>query len=361
MFWHIHVIAVFFYCQVVCMKRTDYCGIDAVKLLCALLIVCIHTEPFSAVNGTLNSLVVNGVCRVAVPFFFVSSAFLFFDRTAPTLPSRAAFSRYIVRLLTLYGIWSAVYFPFTVAEMVRSGSVGGALSVFGVWLKNMFFSAGYGFLWYLPASIVAMCLVYFLRKRGVPLRVLLTVAFLLYGVGLLGQSYFGLLRPLTQCPPLWTALRAVGRVIGTTRNGVFEGMAFAAIGCAASAAKLPTVRRALVGFLLSLLLLICESALLGRLGWKRGYDMYLSLLPCAYFLLQTARCIPPFSERIAVHMRQYSTLIYFLHMLPVALVSTLPLHSLVGSALVLALTLAASTAVLHLSGTRRFAFLKTIY
>ena len=347
MFWYIHVIAVFFYCQVVCMKRTDYCGIDAVKLLCALLIVC--TEPFSAVNGTLNSLVVNGVCRVAVPFFFASSAFLFFDRTAPTLPSRAAFSRYIVRLLTLYGIWSAVYFPFTVAEMVRSGSVGGALSVFGVWLKNMFFSAGYGFLWYLPASIVAMCLVYFLRKRGVPLRVLLTVAFLLYGVGLLGQSYFGLLRPLTQCPPLWTALRAVGRVIGTTRNGVFEGMAFAAIGCA------------LVGFLLSLLLLICESALLGRLGWKRGYDMYLSLLPCAYFLLQTARCIPPFSERIAVHMRQYSTLIYFLHMLPVALVSTLPLHSLVGSALVLALTLAASTAVLHLSGTRRFAFLKTIY
>lgn len=38
------------------------------------------------------------------------------------------------------------------------------------------FSAGYGFLWYLPASIVAMGLVYFLGKRGVPLRVLLTVA-----------------------------------------------------------------------------------------------------------------------------------------------------------------------------------------
>ena len=46
--------------------------------------------------------------------------------------------------------WSAVYFPFTAARIYRNRGTGAALSIFLDWLKNMVFSAGYGFLWYLP-------------------------------------------------------------------------------------------------------------------------------------------------------------------------------------------------------------------
>ena len=344
------------------MKEKYYCGLDFVKLFCAILVVCIHTEPFLSVSPALNSLTVNYLCRVAVPFFFISSGFLAFRKNGRGVCG------YIKKLLKLYLIWSVVYFPLTMRVMKWAYGAGGmdaALRVLLNWAKNMIFSAGYGVLWYLPATIVAVGIVWLLQKWGLRLRGVICVGALLYCVGLLGQSYFGLITPLRAYPALWNALRAVYHLIGTTRNGVFEGVIFIALGArlAQSGRRIP-MRRALFGFAVSMLALLGEIALVTWLEWKLAYDMYLMLVPSVLFLMLAALNVPDFNVRLCKTLRPYIALIYFSHMLFVELWRLTPLreaNSLLFFGATLAGTVAFDTLIIRLSRTRRFAFLNNLF
>ena len=56
-------------------------GIDLFKFICAFMVCMIHVPPFqTSVFGLdrLNFYLMQGVCRIAVPYFFVSSGFLLF-------------------------------------------------------------------------------------------------------------------------------------------------------------------------------------------------------------------------------------------------------------------------------------------
>lgn len=370
------------------MKQPYYEGLDPVKLICALLIVVLHTEAFASVSAPLNSLFVNGLARIAVPFFFACSGFLFFCQTKhpatgeghlpnegypangkSKLPDGKALRRYLRRILWLYLFWSAVYFPFTLTEMVRVGSPSGAVATLLIYLKNMVFSAGYGFLWYLPATTVAVGLVWWMRKRGLPLPVVLAVGGILYSIGLCGQSYFGLVRPWLAETDLWPVLKTVYGVIGTTRNGLFEGVVMVALGAAMAARPSPP-RRGLswLGLGLSLLLLLMEIAFVTRRGWKLAYDMYLMLLPCTWFLLSVALNFSAKTEtgrNLCRICRPYSSLIYFLHMLPTELVRALSLRRMIGSLgeflLVLTLTVLLAAAIRRLSRKEHRRFWQTVY
>ena len=55
----------------------EYDAIDLMKFFGALMVVIIHTKPFQPYSNLLNVYTAEGVCRVAVPFFFsVSGLFL---------------------------------------------------------------------------------------------------------------------------------------------------------------------------------------------------------------------------------------------------------------------------------------------
>ena len=58
----------------------QYAVIDIAKYVSALLVVCVHTFPFLEMNETFNLYFIQIVCRLAVPFFFVVSAFFFFRK-----------------------------------------------------------------------------------------------------------------------------------------------------------------------------------------------------------------------------------------------------------------------------------------
>ena len=62
------------------MKSKSYTAIDIAKYISALLVVYIHTFPLADISADLNMIVLQAVCRIAVPFFFTVSAFLFFRR-----------------------------------------------------------------------------------------------------------------------------------------------------------------------------------------------------------------------------------------------------------------------------------------
>lgn len=60
-----------------------YHSIDILKVVAALLVVAIHARPFV---GKTYPLYISLFSRMAVPVFFVVSAFFFF-RKSPTLPN----------------------------------------------------------------------------------------------------------------------------------------------------------------------------------------------------------------------------------------------------------------------------------
>ena len=55
------------------MERKNYYALDVAKLICALLVICIHTGPLLDVNIDANFVLVQVLARLAVPLFFVIS------------------------------------------------------------------------------------------------------------------------------------------------------------------------------------------------------------------------------------------------------------------------------------------------
>ena len=347
------------------MEKRYYCSIDIAKLVCSFLIVCIHTSPLSSLDGRMDSFLVNCISRVAVPFFFISSGFLLFSKMDEGRLNAAAVKAYIKRILKLYIIWSAVYFPFMLLDIFKAGD--GALKVLAGWAKNMVFSAGYGFLWYLPATVVAVAAVSLLIKREVSINKIIAAGFVLYVAGLFGQSYFGLINMIPFPEFIRRAAAAFLDFTVTTRNGVFEGFLFVALGARLAHEKtLSRPRRSAAFLAVFTLLYILEFAVISKLDWQLEYDMYLFLVPVSYFFAKTVftlRINP--GRSVSGNIRAMSSLIYFTHMLFVEAFSIFTpspnVNSLLAFFIIITATVVFDIIVLVLSRTKAFAFLKNIY
>lgn len=84
-------------------KQQINSAIDIMKLVMAVLVVGIHTEPFHA-----NIWLDRGfgmITRLCLPFFFAASAYFFFKSGKPL-------KAYLGRIILLYAVWSFIYLPF---------------------------------------------------------------------------------------------------------------------------------------------------------------------------------------------------------------------------------------------------------
>ena len=57
-------------------KQASNNSIDLVKLLMAVCVVAIHTEPLINCNNSFVQSICDSIVRCAVPFFFLASGFL---------------------------------------------------------------------------------------------------------------------------------------------------------------------------------------------------------------------------------------------------------------------------------------------
>ena len=134
------------------MGKKKYGAIDIAKYVSALLVVCIHTFPFYEVSVRLNAYWIQTVCRLAVPFFFVSSGFFFFRKWDKNHPeaNQEALSRYEKRLGKIYLIWTIIYLPYTIWDYTRAGFR--FYHIFA-YLRDLLLNGSYYHLWFLPALI----------------------------------------------------------------------------------------------------------------------------------------------------------------------------------------------------------------
>ncbi|HZW48803.1 MAG TPA: acyltransferase family protein [Bacillota bacterium] len=67
-------------------KRQQYYAVDIAKFICAILVVAGHTFPLGTYSEAGDFLIIQGIARVVVPFFFLAAAYLFFSHYQPPLP-----------------------------------------------------------------------------------------------------------------------------------------------------------------------------------------------------------------------------------------------------------------------------------
>jgi len=194
---------------------------------------------------------------------------------------------------------------------------------------------------------------------------MLIASFVLYLLGLLSQSYFGLMRVMERFPAFWNAAELFMRIIKTTRSGLFEGFFFVSLGV--FAAKTPlhiSLKQAVAGFVCSMALLLAEVVVLLNMGWIREYDMYLFLVPVVFFLFCIAARLELKQRRVYPVLRKLSALVYFVFMIARWIVDRLPVPGWAWFMRfwgVLALSLLASALIIFLSERRPFKWLKKLY
>jgi len=299
-------------------RNRSFAAIDLVKFVCSLFVVAIHVAPFgnagSAFQQTANFVLAKYLSRIAVPFFLMSTGFLVFRKAGQGEDAAAYGIRHAKRIWRLYVLWSLIYLPFAARIVLRD--YGGGLMSIAAYARNFVFDGSYAHLWYLNASAFAVCLVSILLKRNWKISAILSVSAALYLIGLLPQSYFGLMRKLEAFPAVWNALRLTSHIVPTTRSGLFEAFFFVSLG-AAFAVK-PVRFPAAVsfgGFLISMALLYVEIRILSKIGWVREFDMYLFLLPAAFFLFSIAVHADLAPRKGYTVLRMLSSRIFFIHML----------------------------------------------
>ena len=299
----------------------------------AIVIVLRHCGQNFYTADSLYVTILNTVSPLGVPLFFAVSGFLFFQKDRNGFELK----HYVIRLTKLYGIWTIIYLPLILWEMVKSGS-----NDTGLLIRRLVFDGSYYHLWFLPALIVAITIVYFLSKK-VTDKVILIVAILLYVVGTLVDSY-SFLSPLF----VWKGYKAF---FITTRNGVFFGTLFVLLG------KMAGVKRKFNGVLtvIAMIAMVCEGWYLCIIHHTEIVNMMLSSMIMVPAIMALALCTSDYLTCIhGKYYRQVSTVLFCVHPYVIYVIGAIRrrigLQSIIAVMIVVILSLEIAHIVVKMAG-----------
>lgn len=311
--------------------------IDIVKILMAVLIVGIHTEPLG-----FNIWLDRGfgiITRLCVPFFFVVSSYFFWIK-----PKKI--TSYIKRILVLYFIWSFIYLPFDI-HVLKTMSIKEILQRY-LWIGNEHA------LWYLCASIVGFLIVFVLLKlMNKKMVFIISIMFLI--IGCIKSTW----APLTNSFFKFEIYDYLG-----SRNGLFYAFPYIALGMViaknVSIRKNEKIIKFVLGMFLSMILLAIESFLFVLYFGTTSTILWISVLPCTYYLFMIVKNINiQMSRSTALFIRKISTLIYLNHGLFLILFKNLYTYKLFFAVLLFSSLL--SIGIIKLSEKKNFAWMKLLY
>lgn len=280
--------------------KERYYQVDVMRFVCAILVISIHTSAlysFGDVPGKVLSL---GIARIAVPFFFIASGYFFYER----FNHEGYLKAYIIRILKYYLISTVVYtvILFTFIKSRNSNILD--------LVKNLLFNGVSPSLWFFPALIFSISVLYlFLKKNWI--KPLVIVSLVLYALGLIGDSYYGLVvgTPLEKLVEMYSA------VFVNTRNGLCFGLPFLTLGVLINKHDMRSKLKHLKALtLLSAVIFASEAYVLISNNISRDNNMYISLMflvSCIFLLSLRSKKI--LSDRKAKLLRDMSLWIYCLH------------------------------------------------
>ena len=255
------------------------------------MVFIIHIPPFqgevSEFAEYVNCALQQFACRVAVPFYFVSSGFFLFRKMSLSQLDKEIVKTYCFKILRLLGTWHVLLF------------IGDT-----------------GHLWYLGATVIAVILLSLCLHFRIKLGHIYVIAGVLYLIGLFGDSYYGIIAPLQNIAIFKLLIKGYSITFSTTRNGVFMGFIFVLMGATFANRKIMLrTRTALIGFVVSMLCLFAEVFLLKQNDIPIEYNMFVFLLPATFFLFSFSASIELKDRFIYKHLRNIGMVIYFSHLL----------------------------------------------
>lgn len=290
------------------MARNDYPWIDWFRLPAALLVIAIHTAPFASVAPLLDVLITYGLARTAVPFFFMTTGYFVLGSVGKDGPAASRpYRQFLKKTCLLYGgavllyvpvMWYAQKMPSSIPEL----------------LKMLVFDGTFYHLWYFPALLVGSVVTVELLTH-VSRKTAAAVTGLLYVIGLLGDSYYGLTAAVSALKGFYDVLFQISSY---TRNGIFYAPVFLCLG---ALLRQKDSRDAGAGHAAAaaagIIVLLAESYLTDRYGLAKHNSMY-AVLPllmyAAYPLLLKGEGTAP------ALLRRGTAFLYIIHPIAILLV-----------------------------------------
>ena len=210
----------------------NYC-IDLFKLIMAVFVVAIHSQLSLSVSVGFGK-VLDFIFSLAVPYFFIVSGYLLFRKTdlnnLKFSECKDRISLYLKRVIKMYTIWTAIYFPLTIYGEISYGTpLPKAIIKF---LRNFLF-VGENFyswqLWYLLGLIFAILIIYVLLRFKMCYKHILLLSVCVFVLGIALDILKGMdIKSIS----LYYAL------FNTTRNGMFYGFFYVSLGMYMSQIKI---------------------------------------------------------------------------------------------------------------------------
>ena len=142
-------------------------------------------------------------------------------------------------------------------------------------LTGIFFRGTMYHLWYFPAVILGVWIVYFLFKTLGKERTYIVVGGL-YFIGIFGDSYYGIIQGNILLENLY---HVIFRVFGYTRNGLFYVPIFLVLGAWLSREQTIEKWKSVMGEVFSFIGMIAEGIILHTFDLQRHDSMYIFLIP----------------------------------------------------------------------------------
>lgn len=270
-----------------------YKGIEIFRVVAAFLVVAIHTSPLASYSGTADFVFTRVIARVAVPFFFMVTGYF-------VLSKGTGVRRFLKKTAIIYAASAALYLPINVYAGHLRGW--GLLDL----VQQVFFEGTFYHLWYLPAALLGAWLTSLLMRRT-SCGVCAAIVTALYVLGLLGDSYWGLIEGV---PGVSSAYNALFALMGYTRNGLFFAPMFMFLGAEMRMAKRRGVGFEAAGLVLSFALMLAEALNARAQGWQRHDSMYVLLPFVMYFLFALLSRV---KGSVRLPLGSFSLLVYVLH------------------------------------------------
>lgn len=157
----------------------NYSAVDLFKLIASILVVSIHTHPLHSIPNA--DYILTCICRIAVPFFFVFSSFIFYEKNNTDI------KYYALRIGKLYLFWFILEFPFVVERFFILRDTSFTINVL-YFFKNLLIQNTFYASWYLTALLEGMVIVYILHSKKKH-KLLTTISIVCGVLALLGSSY----------------------------------------------------------------------------------------------------------------------------------------------------------------------------
>lgn len=284
------------------MNKKSYVGIDYFRVIAAILVVAIHTSPLVDISEICDFAFTRIIARVAVPFFFVTSGYFVISRYAHDSKRLMGFLK---KTAIIYGVSILIYIPINIYNSYFSVN-----NLLPNIIKDIVFDGTIYHLWYLPASMMGAAIAWYLIKK-IDYNKAFIVTGILYVIGLLGDSYYGLAYKLS----IEGFYKLLFQVSDYTRNGILFAPIFFVIGAYMADSSMKnsnkmTVSNKTIGFILSFIFMFAEAFMVYNLDFIKHDSMYVMLPVCIYFLFSILLEIK--GKRINM-LRDISLVIYIIH------------------------------------------------